>query len=244
VTSDAASGLAAQTCTAPPERSDRMRDIVLQHVSRDQPIRVLDLGCGTGSLLFRLATALPAAELVGIDVSPANIAAAQRVNGAQFRGRLRFVEADYLAFRDSPFDVIVSDGVLHLIAAPTHALIAKLAADLKPAGLLVCDMPYDCAYNRVFAVIRRGLRIIRSPITDALILAAGRLLHSRQMDDNRLRERVQYMYLPPQRMMDAPMVGACIAAGLRQTATHSNPSTSPSQLRHNVTVWTKPSTAA
>ena len=220
-----------------------MRDIVLEHVPRDRPIRVLDLGCGTGSLVLRLAKALPAAELVGIDVSPTNIGAAQRRSDAELRGRLRFVVADYLAFRDAPFDVIVSDGVLHLIAAPTNTLIAKLAADLKPDGLLVCDMPHDCAYNWCCAV-RRGLRMIRSPITDAVILAAGRLLHSQQMDDDRLRERVQYMYVPPERMMDAPLVGACIAAGLRQTATHSNPSISPSQLRHNVTVWTKASTAA
>jgi SAM-dependent methyltransferase len=244
VTRDAASEFSAKTCTAPPERSDRMRDIVLEHAPRDRSIRVLDLGCGTGSLIFRLANALPAAELVGIDVSPANISAARRRNDAEFRGRLRLVVADYLAFHDPPFDVIVSDGVLHLIAAPTSALIAKLAADLKPDGLLVCDMPYDCAYNRAFAAVRRGLRMIRSPIMDALILAAGRLLHSQQMDDDRLRERVQYMYVPPERMMDAPLVGALTAAGLRQTATHPNPSTSPSQLRHNVTVWTKASAVA
>lgn len=220
-----------------------MRDIVLEHVPRDRPIRLLDLGCGTGSLIFRLANALPAAELVGIDVSPSNISSAQR-NDAEFRGRLRFVVADYLAFRDPLFDVIVSDGVLHLISASTSALIAKLAADLKPDGLLVCDMPYDCAYNRVFAAVRRGLRMIRSPIMDAMILAAGRLLHSQQMDDDQLRERVQYMYVPPERMMDAPLVGALTTAGLRQTATHPNPSTSPSQLRHNVTVWTKASAVA
>ena len=39
---------------------------------KDKGVRVLDVGCGTGSLLFRLADALPAASLVGIDVSPAN----------------------------------------------------------------------------------------------------------------------------------------------------------------------------
>jgi trans-aconitate methyltransferase len=50
-----------------------MRDIVLSHVPHDRAMRVLDVGCGTGSLLFRLANALPFAELVGIDVSPANI---------------------------------------------------------------------------------------------------------------------------------------------------------------------------
>src|SRR4030088_1219172 len=73
----APSEFADKTCTAPAERSERMGDIVLAHVPRDRAIRLLDLGCGTGSLLFRLAEALPAAALSGVDISPANIRAAR-----------------------------------------------------------------------------------------------------------------------------------------------------------------------
>ena len=72
---------AGKTCTAPAARSDRMRDIVLAHVPADRATRLLDLGAGTGSLVFRLASALPAAEVIGIDISAANVRAAHRAAG-------------------------------------------------------------------------------------------------------------------------------------------------------------------
>jgi trans-aconitate methyltransferase len=217
-----------------------MRDIVLQHVSRSQPLRVLDLGCGTGSLVARLAAALPLASITGIDISAANIAAAEGQRDGVDSDRARFVVADYLAFREPPFDVIVCDGVLHLIPAATTVLIRKLGEDLAPGGVLVCDMPYECAYNRIFAVIRRLLRAIRGPITDRAILAAARLVHSRDMSEDALHERLGYMYLPPVRMMGPHLAAAFAGERLQHVASHAMPSTSPSQLRHNVTVWKRP----
>jgi trans-aconitate methyltransferase len=217
-----------------------MRDIVLQHVSRSQPLRVLDLGCGTGSLVMRLVAALPLASVTGIDISAANIAAAERQRDAIDRDRARFVVADYLSFCEPPFDVIVCDGVLHLIPAATKVLIRKIGEDLAPDGVFVCDMPYECTYNRIFAVIRRLLRAIRGPLTDRAILAAARLVHARDMSEEGLHERVSYMYLPPARMMGPRLAEAFAGERLEQVATHAMPSTSPSQLRHNVTVWKRP----
>jgi len=216
-----------------------MRDIVLEHVGRDQSLRILDLGCGAGSLLVRLAEVFPSASITGIDVSAANIAAAEQRLAVSMRDRVRLMVADYLTFHDRPFDLIVCDGVLHLIPASTDALVAKLAGDLAAGGTLVCDMPYDGVYNRAFAIVRRLLRAVRSPVVDRAILGAGRLLHAREMNDEGLRERVGYMYMPPERMMGAALAHAFQTAGLRQTATHAMLSTSLSQLRHNVTVWAK-----
>jgi len=157
------SEFAGVTCTAPAARSDRMRDIVVAHVPADRPVRLLDIGCGTGSLLFRLADALPQAALVGIDVSPANVAAARRELGRRApAGRVQFEVADYTGYSATPFDAIVADGVLHLVPGDTRALARKLAADLRPGGVLVCDMPYECAYNTAFAVVRRLLRRVRA----------------------------------------------------------------------------------
>ena len=237
MTASAASDFARHTCTAPAQRSDRMRDVVLQHVSRSQPLRILDLGCGTGSLVARLVAALPRASVTGIDISAANIAAAERQRDETGRDRARFVVADYLSFREPPFDVIVCDGVLHLIPVSTPVLMRKLSEDLVPGGVLVCDMPYECTYNRIFAVIRRLLRAIRSPIVDRAILAVARLVHSRDMSDDGLNERVAYMYQPPARMMGPRLAAAFASERLEPVATHAMPSTSPSQLRHNVTVW-------
>ena len=229
---------AGHTCTAPPERSDRMRDIVLAHVPVDRAIRVLDLGCGTGSLLFRLAEFLPQATLLGIDVSPANVVAArQEQERRAMAARVRFEVADYLEYRTEAFDAIVSDGVLHLIPGDTGALVRKIVADLNTGGVFVCAMPFECAYNSVFSVLRGALRRIRSPWLDRLILFIGRILHGREMNDAGLRERVGYMYIPPERVMDASLRRAFDSAGLQQVVEYEMQSVSLSQLKHRVTVF-------
>jgi SAM-dependent methyltransferase len=219
-----------------------MRDIVLAHVPRDRPIRLLDVGAGTGSLLFRLAEALPAAELIGIDISAANTRAAiAQIGGLASTARLRFETANYLEYAAAPFDVIAADGVLHLIPGDTAALIAKLAGDLRRGGVLICSMPYDCTYNRVFSAVRRILRAVRAPAIDALILRFGRALHGSEMTDDGLRERVEYMYIPPARMMNHRLQSMAAASGLHVVAEYPIKSTSASQLRHNVTIFARDS---
>src|SRR5436190_17501827 len=129
-----------KTCSAPAARSARMRDVVLEYAPRDKAVAVLDLGCGTGSLVFLLADALPEARVIGIDVSAANISEAERrrvVLDPVKAGRIVFEQVDYLRRAATPVDVLVSDGVLHLIPGDTRALVDKLAADLKPGGVLV-----------------------------------------------------------------------------------------------------------
>jgi hypothetical protein len=125
--------------------------------------------------------------------------------------------------------------VLQLIPVDTARLVAKLARDLQPGGVLIASMPYACVYNATFAAVRKVLRTTRTAAVDSMILKAGRLLHP-EMDDDRLRERVHYMYLPPQRVMGARLQRDMAARGLRIVATRPIPSASLAQLRHSVTV--------
>jgi SAM-dependent methyltransferase len=237
---NSAADFSNHTCTAPAERSDRMRDIVVAHVPQRRAGRILDLGCGTGSLVMRLADAFPDASLTGIDISAANIRAARDQAAAVGRAnRIRFENGDYLAYTTEPFDAIVADGVLHLIPGDTDRLLKKIAGDLRDGGVFVCSMPFDCLYNRIFAIVRRSLRMIRSAPVDRLIIGAARLVHRGGMDDAAMRERVQYMYLPPIRVMGEHLASQFAAAGLSRTAEAPMPSTSPSQLKHSVTIWTR-----
>ena len=220
-----------------------MCEIVVSHVHADRAIQLLDVGCGTGSLVFLLASALPSATLAGLDVSAPNIRAAEAQRSkldAASSARVHFELADYLARPVSPVDVITSDGVLHLIPGDTRALFAKLAADIRAGGMLVVCMPYDCAYNYAFAIVRRALRRMRSRALDALILAIGRILHGREMSDDGLRERIPYMYIAPERMAGRSLRETIApSVGLELVTRYPMPSASLSQLRHEVLVFQK-----
>ena len=220
-----------------------MRDIVIQHVAGDRATTLLDLGCGTGSLVFLLAAALPNATLTGIDVSEPNIRRAEAHRAtvdAAAAARIRFEQADYLRRAASPVDAIVSDGVLHLIPGDTRALFAKLGADVRPGGRLIVAMPYDCAFNYAFAMLRRTLRLVRSRALDAVILRIGRRLHGNEMNDEGLRERIPYMYIAPYRLAGRNLrENIALSAGLRLIARHPMPSVSLSQLKHEVLVFEK-----
>ena len=86
--------------------ADRTADLALSCVPA--PRRILDVGCGTGYLLSRLAAQAPQAEvLAGIDAAPAMIGAAK---DAATDDRLEFVvgTAEQLPWPAAAFDLVVS----------------------------------------------------------------------------------------------------------------------------------------
>lgn len=95
------------------------------------PGKALDVGCGEG----RFCRALKAhgVDVVGIDPTPALLAAARRRdrNGAYLEGR-----AERLPFGDETFDLVVS--YLSLIDIPDiESAIPEMARVLKPGGALL-----------------------------------------------------------------------------------------------------------
>jgi trans-aconitate methyltransferase len=90
--------------------------------------RILDLGCGDGTLTEQIKAA--GASVVGIDSSPEMIAGAAR------RGLdARLIDATALRF-DAEFDAVFTNAVLHWIA-DADAVLAGVARALKPGGRFV-----------------------------------------------------------------------------------------------------------
>jgi SAM-dependent methyltransferase len=93
---------------------------------------VLDIGCGPGHLLERLAHR--GLVVTGIDLDPAMAErAAARLGG---RAEVRVADVAALPFPDGTFDLVVSTLSLHHWAAPPAGL-AELARVLRPGGRAV-----------------------------------------------------------------------------------------------------------
>jgi len=70
------------------------------------PLRILDLGCGTGEITRRLADVYAQAQIVGVDILDSNLAVA-RVANARERVRYETGDAFALDYADASFDLVV-----------------------------------------------------------------------------------------------------------------------------------------
>jgi len=83
--------------------------------------------------------------------------------------------------------------------------------------------------------LMHSLHILRVTPTMALARAA----YGRSMDDRMLRERVEYMYIPPEQIMSANVETLTASFGLRLIARDALPGTSATQLKQRVSVFQK-----
>lgn len=97
------------------------------------PRRILDVCCGTGALLSRLARVYPEAALTGLDFSPAMLArAAERVGQ---RPRLILGDQNDLPFPDRSFSLVTNAFGLRNSVDPQRAL-REMDRVLSPGGVM------------------------------------------------------------------------------------------------------------
>ncbi|MDJ0681404.1 MAG: class I SAM-dependent methyltransferase [Xenococcaceae cyanobacterium MO_167.B52] len=79
---------------------------LLEYVALKENASVLDLGCGTGKLMNRLADKFPTMKAIGLDLAPKMLVEARATN--KHRKRLIFVKgrAEALPFADEQFDAV------------------------------------------------------------------------------------------------------------------------------------------
>lgn len=78
--------------------------------ANDEPLRILDLGTGSGAIALALLSELPDAEAVATDISSAALDVA-RANAERhgLAGRIRFLESHWLSQIEGRFDLIVAN---------------------------------------------------------------------------------------------------------------------------------------
>jgi len=101
-------------------------------------MRILDVGSGAGDVAVLVARLVgPSGTIIGSDLAPAAVAAAQQRVKAAGLSNVDFRQGDPAEMTfDEPFDAVVGRYVLQFMADPAGSL-ARLAKHLRPSGVIV-----------------------------------------------------------------------------------------------------------
>ncbi|MCB9521259.1 MAG: class I SAM-dependent methyltransferase [Myxococcales bacterium] len=121
--------------------------------------RVLEVGCGAGNILERIADA----ELHGVDISDYILEKARVRLGA--RATLLKADGEHLPYPDAHFDRVYCSEVLEHVLDPA-AVVREMRRVLKPNGIAVVSVPNEATINQAKRLLFRtgplGRLILRS----------------------------------------------------------------------------------
>jgi len=106
---------------------------LLPHLTPDA--RLLDVGCGPGTITADLADRIPQGHVTGLDYAPEIIAQAREMIGG--RANLDFATGDVYAldYPDDTFDIVHAHQVLQHLGDPVRAL-REMRRIARPGGLV------------------------------------------------------------------------------------------------------------
>lgn len=106
---------------------------------RVKPSRILDLGCGTGSTTLLLKQAFPSAEVIGVDLSPYMMAAADRkARQANLDIHWQHAQAERTPFEAASFDLVTASLLFHeLPPTVSQAVLRECFRLLKVGGEVI-----------------------------------------------------------------------------------------------------------
>jgi 2-polyprenyl-3-methyl-5-hydroxy-6-metoxy-1,4-benzoquinol methylase len=105
--------------------------------SLESGIEVLDVGCGSGRALNRMASTFPASRFTGFDLSAEAVARGNREAAELGLRNVRLEQRDVTAIGEQDrFDLITAFDAIHDQAAPDRVL-AAIARALRPGGVFL-----------------------------------------------------------------------------------------------------------
>lgn len=139
-----------------------LTDWGLQHVHVAENATILDVGCGGGRTVQKLAALAPNGVVHGIDYSAASVAASRQTNAGDIRlGRVQIQRGSVAAlpFADGTFDVVTAVET-HYYWPDLPANLREVLRVLKPGGTfaLIAETYRGGRYGALYGVVMRLLR--------------------------------------------------------------------------------------
>jgi release factor glutamine methyltransferase len=133
---------------------------ILESFGAAGPVRILDIGTGSGCIAVSLAKRLPESLVDAVDVDPSALDLAR--TNAERNGvaeRARFIEADiragdFVQSVHAPYDAVVSNPPY--VSLPDWASLPKDVRDFEPRAAL-CDEADGLSFYRVIAMKAKAL---------------------------------------------------------------------------------------
>lgn len=122
--------------TPRPDSETLVRAVLESVADRKKPVRILDLGTGSGCLLLALLSELPMAYGMGVDISEAALALArENAETLGFLGRTRFMNSDWCeALDEKKYEIVVANPP-YIASNGLHHLMPEVAIYEPPAAL-------------------------------------------------------------------------------------------------------------
>ena len=156
-------GLALRVTPAvliPRPETEQLVEAVLAELDPTQPLRILDVGTGSGAIAIALAHHLPCAHVTAVDLSAAALeVAASNAARHGLTDRIRFVQSDLLDALppdELPFDFIVSNPPY--VPTADRAALHPQVRDHEPAAALFAGPDGLNVYRRLIPQARTALR--------------------------------------------------------------------------------------
>ena len=124
--------------------ADRWLEEIRKYLPEKTPLRILDVGCGTG--FFTILLAKQGHQVTGTDLTPdmvanARILAKEELVNCDFE----IMDAEHLSFADNSFDVVISRNLTWTLPEAAQAY-KEWTRVLKPGGVL---LNFDANYGAV-----------------------------------------------------------------------------------------------
>jgi release factor glutamine methyltransferase len=140
----------------PRPETEHLVEVALSRVDCNAPLRIADVGTGSGAIAVALACALQNAELVASDISPAALKVAQ--GNAERHGvarRIEFLQSDLLtAAAPRSFNLIASNPPY----VPEDELLEPQVRDFEPASALYAGQGGMDVYRRLIPQAHAALK--------------------------------------------------------------------------------------